>query len=441
MEKFQVTILKPDFYDRFHCLGGLCHDNCCTEGWKIFIDKKTYKYYHNLHQPKELAVRLKKYITRYKDDPRAWGIIKYDNDGKTCPFQNEESWCELQLSLGEKYLSNTCREYPRTKNLFVDDKTAQYSLSSSCEAVLRLFLEEKEGIGFIEEKDEIMRGTVFSGGIDQGILTRRPIAAHWQTIQYAGIDILQNRQYTIEERLIILGLLCQKLQVLEDNNRIDEVNWAVKGLINALKQNNEQELLTVLPKAKLESHLLFYEKLFSNVALIITLKEKGILKTLATNIDWQTDWTFQQGKKEKSSAQWEINNQITNGENSCQRYQKGCLRYQEMMAEKEYFIENLLVMEWFRQLLPFEKETGNIWHNYQWFCGLFMIMRLILIGMLAGDESFGEKELVRVTAASMRSLGHNKNVTLPVVAFLNDAGMDTLAQLTTAINMPDLASL
>lgn len=47
-----------------------------------------------------------------------------------CPFCNKDGLCSIQLELGEEYLSETCRVYPRIS--FYTGETALRSCTSSC---------------------------------------------------------------------------------------------------------------------------------------------------------------------------------------------------------------------------------------------------------------------------------------------------------------------
>ena len=43
-----MKILKPFYYDYFQCIANKCIDSCCI-GWKVDIDKKSYKKYKKVN--------------------------------------------------------------------------------------------------------------------------------------------------------------------------------------------------------------------------------------------------------------------------------------------------------------------------------------------------------------------------------------------------------
>ena len=43
------TILVPEYYKQFQCIGGACEDTCCA-GWNITVDKPTYQKYKKVKE-------------------------------------------------------------------------------------------------------------------------------------------------------------------------------------------------------------------------------------------------------------------------------------------------------------------------------------------------------------------------------------------------------
>ena len=39
-----MKVIRPDFWNRFQCIGGVCSDNCCI-GWEICIDEESLEKY------------------------------------------------------------------------------------------------------------------------------------------------------------------------------------------------------------------------------------------------------------------------------------------------------------------------------------------------------------------------------------------------------------
>ena len=111
-----MKVLKPFYYDDFKCIAGDCIDNCCHAEWEISIDKRTYKKYRKLKG--QLGNKINSNITRVRSnrDNLRYGKIKLKNNG--CSLLSEEGLCTIHAQLGEKYLCNTCKIYPRDINKY-----------------------------------------------------------------------------------------------------------------------------------------------------------------------------------------------------------------------------------------------------------------------------------------------------------------------------------
>ncbi len=177
---------RPDYYDEFACIADKCEDTCCA-GWQIVIDRET----------------LKKY-TRIKGDfrKRMWrsvhwfsGTFKQDKN-KRCAFLNDKNLCDLYLSQGEEGFCKTCREYPRHTEEF--EGVREITLSISCPEVARILMNRMEPVKFISYEDEVEEEYEDFDPFLYSIL---------EDARKEMIDILQNRELSISDRiLLVLGM-------------------------------------------------------------------------------------------------------------------------------------------------------------------------------------------------------------------------------------------
>ena len=130
-------IIKTELFDEFRCLMGACKDNCCDENWIITIDDDTYELY------KSMGIdELDEKITVNKPHT----LIK--KNGK-CPFITAEGLCILHRDFGEKYISNTCRSYPRFVSTYGDLYIENIGLS--CPASAKWITELDRKVSLKEE--------------------------------------------------------------------------------------------------------------------------------------------------------------------------------------------------------------------------------------------------------------------------------------------------
>ena len=214
-----IKKIYPRYFEEFKCIGGKCEDSCCI-GWNIDIDKITFKKYFKVKDP-EMKRMFQKNVQnneRCSSEDIDYGIVKLKKD-KRCPFLDEENYCVIHSNLGEDYLSNVCTCFPRVTNKI--DDTYEMSLDVACPEAARLILLNKEGIKFVSKEESIGKH-IISAQIDSKIkeVQNSPLR-YFREIRDFCIDIIQNRDFKLNERLYILGDFINKLEDQFNNNLED----------------------------------------------------------------------------------------------------------------------------------------------------------------------------------------------------------------------------
>lgn len=131
-------MVRPDYYDKFHCIADKCRHNCCRGGWEIEIDN-------------EALERFSKLEGAFGDKVRA--SISADNTfihkNGECPLLSSNGKCEMVLNNAQ--LCVICDEYPRFTEFF--DDYAERGISLSCEAAADIILNVKDKVKIIYDID------------------------------------------------------------------------------------------------------------------------------------------------------------------------------------------------------------------------------------------------------------------------------------------------
>jgi len=131
-------ILKPWFYDKFHCTGDACTYTCCMD-WGIELDRdETERYLYAFGERNEEPLSLK---------PDGTSRIKFREDNKRCRFLNEKGLCKLVLTHGEGFISHICHIFPRFETSY--NEVRELHLSNGCPEVLRFLYEGQERMYFV----------------------------------------------------------------------------------------------------------------------------------------------------------------------------------------------------------------------------------------------------------------------------------------------------
>lgn len=189
---------EPIYVSKFICDGPTCNAACCKD-WQIEIDAKA-------------ANRYREIDSNIADLKGGRYYINFNKKG-TCPFLTEQCLCGLQLSKGEPFLSGTCRTFPR-RTYYVDD-FCERTLSLACPIAAKLALSEPMKFHSIEVDDE---ADVYNSNTPDYLLE------YLVAIQMTAVHILQNRQLSIDQRLIVLGFFLDRLdEIIIEDDDLEEI--------------------------------------------------------------------------------------------------------------------------------------------------------------------------------------------------------------------------
>ncbi|MBQ2847634.1 MAG: flagellin lysine-N-methylase [Clostridia bacterium] len=182
----------PNYYKSFSCIADKCPDTCCA-GWAVVADEESLKKYKNV------SGAFGQKIT---------DVISVDCDGDTvftpvnnrCPFLLDSGLCEMYIELGHESLCCTCRQYPRHITYF--GARSETGLSLSCPEAARIIMQSSEPITFETENTlDFPQPTDIEPELYFTLLDARKKA----------IDILQNRDFSINQRICAFLLFSQDI--------------------------------------------------------------------------------------------------------------------------------------------------------------------------------------------------------------------------------------
>lgn len=124
-----LMYIYPDFLMGFRCIGSECLNTCC-KGWDIRLDEDTAEYYDQLEGA--FGDFLRQHVIRDEKTNKITAIRL--EEGKICPFLNEEGLCRIQIELGFEHLGGICQNYPRYEH--GSEHILLLVVVTSCDAVL-----------------------------------------------------------------------------------------------------------------------------------------------------------------------------------------------------------------------------------------------------------------------------------------------------------------
>lgn len=219
----------PNYYGKFKCIADKCKHNCCI-GWEIDIDEDTMDLYESIDG--DFAEKIRGNIEG--DVPHF--VLK---EGNRCPFLNESGLCDIICELGEDAICDICYMHPRFCNFY--DNFTEIGLGLCCEEAVRIILTQEEKFSVFLPKSE-ENNEYFN--------ERKEV-----------FDILQNRDFTIYERLKTLAIK-YGLEFRFSNDELYDFYMSLERLDNSweteLKKLKHAESEAIFEKEDLQT---FFEQL------------------------------------------------------------------------------------------------------------------------------------------------------------------------------------
>lgn len=216
--------LVPDYILNFKC--AMCTE--CCKRWRINIDKTTVdKYEQYATADQEFAASLESNLKKEKDGgaivqlkPRDKTIITEAEgekkeitvqEARVCPFLDEEGYCAIQRKFGIESLSDTCKIFPR--NIAITERGYEMAFTYACAAAANT-LKKKEPVEFYMDPQGFDFPTLNGHLTKIGDVLERKKAGKtsYFEVEELLIDIMQFREMDVDTRLILAGIVVDKLK-------------------------------------------------------------------------------------------------------------------------------------------------------------------------------------------------------------------------------------
>lgn len=380
MMAINIMLRYPKYLKEFRCIADKCEDTCCA-GWDIDIDKITFKRYFKVNNQEmkkmfQKNVHNNQYCTSEDID---YGRVKL-KDNKRCAFLDDNNLCMIYSNIGEDYLSNVCTCYPRITNII--DGNYEMTLDVSCPEAARKVLSLKDGIKFVTEKVTLNKH-IISGNIDtKSKELKGTIFMHFKKIRQKSIDILENKKYSLDERLYILGNLLDNITELGESD-----TRSIDRYIDRYKDKDALDLY-MSDDMRYMIQISFFKGL---------LDKLDVFKEVASK-------TFK-AYTEKVLKGYDFVDNITE---KSQEYVEAYKKYNnDIMSKYGYIFENYLINFIYNNLFPFS-ENDVAFHGYIMLLIRYSYMRFFLVGLMLDGEELDEEKIITFIQTFLKTTEHHK---------------------------------
>lgn len=399
-----MKVLKPFYYDKFKCIGGKCIDNCCSNNWKIDIDEKTYKKYKKLKG--EWGKKINSNISRIRSNSNYLQYGKINLKNGKCSLLNENGLCTIHEQLGEQYLSNTCKKYPREIKKY--GEIYERNLSISCPEVAHYIVNSKENFCFNMEEEKL-------SDLDKDYIVNNKYNGKLYNLLWdarsLAMEIIQFKEIEIWKRISFFKMICDKVQNIMNEKQYDnyeEVLNDFRNQITDINVINALDKICTIPEVKVK---------FIKSALQVR-SNQGLNNEKFNNLIKEYNDLSDNNLNFKSN----VVNIIKKEE-----------EFNVYLKEQENILENLLIYliyKYFMNALytkDLNAEVNNIILSYA------MIKILLLARYNKNNKELNEEDFVEVFYLFSRNIEHNAVFLPNIYKDIKEAGYDTLAYMTILV--------
>lgn len=236
-----MKVLKPVYYDRFVCIADQCTDTCCAD-WTVEIDKATYNKYKKMKGEfgKKLQANIKR--KRKSESDKSYALLCMD-ENHMCPFLDKNLLCGIYTNLGEAYMSNVCKRYPR--ELWKFGEIYERHLFMSCMEVAKYFVMYSDGLSF-EMNEENLSELDKQMCADPGRYNVKYYHFLWEARNLC-IAMTQFREIDLWKRLVFVKMAADKIQNRIQEHEYEDFDRLFDGLRAEITNPQTQAALDRIP--------------------------------------------------------------------------------------------------------------------------------------------------------------------------------------------------
>ena len=399
-----MKVLKPFYYDDFKCIGGECIDNCCGNNWIIDIDEKTFKKYKKLKG--EWGKKINNNISRKRSNPNYLQYGKINLKNNKCSLLSEDGLCTIHGSLGEDYLCNTCRVYPREIRKY--GEIYERNLSISCPEVARYIIKCKDNFSFNLEDEKL--SDLDKDYIVNNKYNEKLYNILWDTRSLA-MEIIQFKEIEIWKRISFFKMLTDKVQ----------------NIINEKQYDNYEEILNNFREQVTNINVI---NSLDKICVISDVKVKFIQSALQVRVNQGiNNEKFDNLLKEYNK----LFDKDIDFKGNIEKIIKKEEEFNTYLKEQENIIENLLIYLIYKYFMDalytkdLNAEVNNIILSYA------MIKILLLARYNKNNKKLNEEDFVEVFYLFSRTVEHNIVFLPNIYKDIKEVGYDTLAYMTILV--------
>ena len=405
----RTGLVAPKYTEDFVCIGSACEDNCCR-GWGVPVTRSAYEKFQTLPAGPLRTLIDASILLAPKGavESDGFGSERFAkirmNESNACPIMSADGLCQIHAQVGPSFLSSVCATYPRVFRSV--GGAEQNALALSCPEAARMVL-----LNPLTWK-QVEAATPASGGMYSEAAP--DFSALW-AVRSVVLNVVSNRAYPLWQRLLQLGVLCERLDALPADWAEGEVSKCLDEFDQTVAAGTlrvEMEALSLDPSAQLDAVLRLAGLMGKRS--IITPRFVECLNAFKTGIGYGPT--------------------ATNLEALTAGYKTAHDRFFAPFFERHpHILENYLINTILRCRFPFgpDERNGDGVHSatreFTTLIAHFSLMRGLLIGVAgAHRRDFSAAHVVQLVQSASKHFDHHPEFPKLAHDLLVKLGMDGL---------------
>jgi len=414
----KIRLVRPAYVENLRCIGSACEETCC-QVWSVPVDRVAYEKLQALPASPLRTLIDASILLAPQDDsntggfgPEGFAKIRM-TASNMCPLLTEERLCLIQAQCGEGLLPQVCATYPRIVRSIggIEEK----ALALSCPEAARTLL-----LHPIEWKR--LDPAHAAGAAGSGESWAPP---HYWPIQAAVLEVVRNRTYPLWQRLILLGILCHRLDALANHKPQGDVPAFLAEFSAAVAAGTWRATIEIQP-------------MDCGTQLDAVLRLAGLLlkKSIITPRFMECVQAFGAGIGNGPNADLE---HLTSGYIAAHQR-----NFAPFIKNNPLILENYLVNTILRCQFPFGRDgmkpgaTPSMTREFEKLAAQFSLMRGLLIGV-AGfhGASFCADHVVHTVQSASKHFDHHPEFPRLAHELLVESKLDGLLGISVLLRDPD----
>ncbi|MCE3202832.1 flagellin lysine-N-methylase [Paenibacillus sonchi] len=403
MQVMQKEYVTPQYIRQFQCTGAACEDTCCSL-WEITIDRSTYEKYKQIPDA-SLHEEINKNLVRNKKSIESYASFKMNQKTGNCSMLCD-GLCTIQAKVGETFLSQTCSTYPRILN---EADEIEVSALLSCPEIARLLLLSEDAMSFTRT-NELRTPNLRINQLGSPTNKKKQCI---QNLRDITLEVLSDRQFSLQHRLIIIGVLLDNTDELLRSGAYDPVLSFVDEFRGELVTNEELRNYDVFP---------------ANDQIQFQVLNNTLMAHLSEFL-WNA--RYNECKNEYLKGIQSNGSSLSESLHTYRSVREEI--YEPYLREKEFIFENYAINHVYQNFMADIYAGGSLFDFFVKLVADYSFIRLHLIGMAAYRQELNDDMVVKLIQSYTKNYKFSNKFLNAILKDIQDQGYYTLGGMSLLI--------